>query len=141
VPSPAPAGGPALGESLGEPVGEGLAGELPDGEADGDVEGEGDSDADGDGDGCAGELWLNPPAKAPVAMRQSRPVSQASPIGSRRCAFGPASTATLPRSAPGDRSTPGSWGLVGVRQAELANRVTLYKALGGGWRQDTTARS
>jgi multidrug efflux system outer membrane protein len=29
-------------------------------------------------------------------------------------------------------------GLVAVRQAELANRVTLYKALGGGWRQHTT---
>jgi multidrug efflux system outer membrane protein len=28
--------------------------------------------------------------------------------------------------------------LVAVRQAELANRVTLYKALGGGWRQHTT---
>lgn len=35
----------------------------------------------------------------------------------------------------------GQLGLVAVRQAELANRVTLYKALGGGWRQDTTARS
>jgi outer membrane protein, multidrug efflux system len=30
-------------------------------------------------------------------------------------------------------------GLVSVRQAELANRVTLYKALGGGWRQHTAA--
>jgi len=27
--------------------------------------------------------------------------------------------------------------LVAVRQAELANRITLYKALGGGWRQYT----
>jgi len=30
-------------------------------------------------------------------------------------------------------------GLVSVRQAELANRVTLYKALGGGWQQNTTS--
>ena len=30
-------------------------------------------------------------------------------------------------------------GLVSVRQAELANRVTLYKALGGGWQQHTTS--
>ena len=28
-------------------------------------------------------------------------------------------------------------GLVTVRQAELANEVTLYKALGGGWHPDT----
>jgi multidrug efflux system outer membrane protein len=30
-------------------------------------------------------------------------------------------------------------GLVTVRQAELANQVTLYKALGGGWQQHTVA--
>jgi multidrug efflux system outer membrane protein len=30
-------------------------------------------------------------------------------------------------------------GLVAVRQAELANQVTLYKALGGGWQQHTVA--
>jgi multidrug efflux system outer membrane protein len=30
-------------------------------------------------------------------------------------------------------------GLVTVRQAELANQVTLYKALGGGWEQHTVA--
>ena len=30
-------------------------------------------------------------------------------------------------------------GLVSVRQAELANQVTLYKALGGGWQQHTVA--
>jgi multidrug efflux system outer membrane protein len=30
-------------------------------------------------------------------------------------------------------------GLVSVRQAELANRVTLYKALGGGWQQHTAS--
>jgi outer membrane protein, multidrug efflux system len=30
-------------------------------------------------------------------------------------------------------------GLVTVGQAELANRVTLYKALGGGWQQHTVA--
>jgi multidrug efflux system outer membrane protein len=30
-------------------------------------------------------------------------------------------------------------GLVTVRQAELANQVTLYKALGGGWQQLTVA--
>ena len=30
-------------------------------------------------------------------------------------------------------------GLVAVRQAELANQVTLYKALGGGWQQHTLA--
>ncbi len=29
--------------------------------------------------------------------------------------------------------------LVAVRQAELANQVTLYKALGGGWVQRTAA--
>lgn len=29
--------------------------------------------------------------------------------------------------------------LIKVRQAELANRVTLYKALGGGWQQNTVA--
>jgi multidrug efflux system outer membrane protein len=28
-------------------------------------------------------------------------------------------------------------GLVAVRQAELDNEVTLYKALGGGWHPDT----
>jgi hypothetical protein len=32
-----------------------------------------------------------------------------------------------------------AWGLVSVRQAELANRVTLYKALGGGWQQHTAS--
>ena len=26
-----------------------------------------------------------------------------------------------------------------VRQAELANEVTLYKALGGGWHPDTSS--
>jgi multidrug efflux system outer membrane protein len=31
-------------------------------------------------------------------------------------------------------------GLVTVRQAELANQVTLYKALGGGWVQHTVGR-
>ena len=31
-------------------------------------------------------------------------------------------------------------GLVTVRQAELANQVTLYKALGGGWQQRTVSR-
>jgi multidrug efflux system outer membrane protein len=30
-------------------------------------------------------------------------------------------------------------GLVTVRQAELANQVTLYKALGGGWQQQTVS--
>jgi multidrug efflux system outer membrane protein len=30
-------------------------------------------------------------------------------------------------------------GLVAVRQAELANRVTLYKALGGGWQTNTAS--
>jgi multidrug efflux system outer membrane protein len=30
-------------------------------------------------------------------------------------------------------------GLVSVRQAELANQVTLYKALGGGWQQRTVS--
>lgn len=30
-------------------------------------------------------------------------------------------------------------GLVALRQAELANQVTLYKALGGGWQQHTAA--
>jgi outer membrane protein, multidrug efflux system len=30
-------------------------------------------------------------------------------------------------------------GLVTVRQAELANQVTLYKALGGGWQEHTVA--
>jgi outer membrane protein, multidrug efflux system len=30
-------------------------------------------------------------------------------------------------------------GLVAVRQAELANQVTLYKALGGGWQQRTVS--
>jgi len=30
-------------------------------------------------------------------------------------------------------------GLVSVHQAELANQVTLYKALGGGWQQHTLA--
>ncbi|HEV2270095.1 MAG TPA: efflux transporter outer membrane subunit [Steroidobacteraceae bacterium] len=30
-------------------------------------------------------------------------------------------------------------GLITVRQAELANKVTLYKALGGGWQQNTVA--
>jgi multidrug efflux system outer membrane protein len=30
-------------------------------------------------------------------------------------------------------------GLVAVRQAELANRVTLYKALGGGWQAHTAS--
>ena len=30
--------------------------------------------------------------------------------------------------------------LVAVRQAELANQVTLYKALGGGWEQHTASR-
>jgi multidrug efflux system outer membrane protein len=30
-------------------------------------------------------------------------------------------------------------GLVAVRQAELVNRVTLYKALGGGWHEHTVA--
>jgi len=30
-------------------------------------------------------------------------------------------------------------GLVSVRQAQLANQVTLYKALGGGWLQPTLA--
>ena len=30
-------------------------------------------------------------------------------------------------------------GLVAVRQAELANRVTLYKALGGGWQPHTAS--
>ena len=30
-------------------------------------------------------------------------------------------------------------GLVTVRQAELANQVTLYKTLGGGWQQNTVA--
>jgi outer membrane protein, multidrug efflux system len=30
-------------------------------------------------------------------------------------------------------------GLVTVREAELANKVTLYKALGGGWQQHTVA--
>ena len=30
-------------------------------------------------------------------------------------------------------------GLVTVRQAELANQITLYKALGGGWQQHTVA--
>jgi multidrug efflux system outer membrane protein len=29
--------------------------------------------------------------------------------------------------------------LVAVRQAELANQVTLYKALGGGWAQHAAA--
>jgi len=29
--------------------------------------------------------------------------------------------------------------LVAIRQAELANQVTLYKALGGGWEQQTVA--
>jgi multidrug efflux system outer membrane protein len=29
-------------------------------------------------------------------------------------------------------------GLVTVRQAALANQVTLYKALGGGWQPQTT---
>src|SRR5579862_7117971 len=30
-------------------------------------------------------------------------------------------------------------GLISVRQAELVNRVTLYKALGGGWQQHTAS--
>jgi outer membrane protein, multidrug efflux system len=30
-------------------------------------------------------------------------------------------------------------GLITVRQAELANKVTLYKTLGGGWEQNTVA--
>ena len=30
-------------------------------------------------------------------------------------------------------------GQVSVRQAELANQVTLYKALGGGWQQRTVS--
>jgi outer membrane protein, multidrug efflux system len=29
--------------------------------------------------------------------------------------------------------------LVAVRQAELTNEVTLYKALGGGWQQHTAS--
>ncbi len=29
--------------------------------------------------------------------------------------------------------------LVTLRQAELANRVTLYKALGGGWQPHTAS--
>jgi multidrug efflux system outer membrane protein len=58
---------------------------------------------------------------------------------SHGCASVPASTATSPRSTPSARSTPPNRGLVSVRQAELANRVTLYKALGGGWQQHTAS--
>jgi multidrug efflux system outer membrane protein len=35
---------------------------------------------------------------------------------------------------------PAQQTLVTVRQAELANQVTLYKALGGSWEQQTASR-